>query len=182
MSTVAISKQADMPAGLLQQMLEENQQRLDVLQKTYNPVTGENSPGLRCELRIADFLDGRPQFIPVEMLCEDFILALFNCHSFYGYIQKYLPEDGDYDDQYETVVRHYIRLRCKYDFYFFAGCYAKIKNKEGGEDIPFLLRPAQLTRNGGGERGCQAALRAGQSLRKALSRYAPQRRTVSDAL
>ena len=133
-----------MPAGFLQQMLEENQQRLDVLQKTYNPVTGENSPGLRCELRIADFLDGRPQFIPVEMLSEDFILALFNCHSFYGYIQKYLPEDGDYDDQYETVVRHYIRLRCKYDFYFFAGCYAKIKNKEGGEDIPFLLRPAQL--------------------------------------
>lgn len=144
MSTVTITKQRQMPDDLLFQMQEEDLQRLAVLQKSYNPVTGENAPGLRAELRIADFLDGRPQFIPVEMLAEDFILALFNCGSFSGYIQKFLPDDDDWDSQFETVVRHYVRLRCKYDFYFFAGMYAKIKNKDGGEDLNFLLRPAQL--------------------------------------
>ena len=144
MSTVAIYKQREIPDDLFLHMMEEDEKRLAVLQKKYNPVTGENAPGLRCELIIADFLGGRSQFVPVEMLSEDFILAIMKCGSFYGYIQRYLPADDDYDVQYETVVRHYVRLRCKYDFYFFAGVYAKIKNKDGGEDLSFLLRPAQI--------------------------------------
>ncbi len=133
----------EIPQQLLQDMIQEDEHRLAVLKTSYNPVTGQNAPGLRAELRIADFLDATPQYIPVEMLCEDFILALYNCGSFTGYIQKFLPE-GDYDAQREAVIRTYIRLRCKYDFYFFAGCYAKIKNKDGGADINFILRPAQL--------------------------------------
>lgn len=139
-----IQKQEEMPLSLLQGIIDEDDVRLSRLKASYKPVTGENAPGLRAELRIADFLNGKPQFIPVEMLAEDFILALFSCGSFRGYILKYLPDEDDYEAQRETVIRHYIRLRCKYDFYFFAGVYAKIKNKEGGADINFILRPAQL--------------------------------------
>lgn len=141
-----IARKSSMPQKLLQDVITEDIRRLRPLLSSYNPLTGHNAPGLRAELCIADFLDGAMQYIPVEMLGEDFILALYKCGSFHGYIHRYLPEaeEDDYDAVYETVVRHYVRLRCKHDFYFFAGCFAKIKNKEGGPDINFLLRPAQL--------------------------------------
>lgn len=147
MNAQLIIPQEKMPPTLLEKILAENEKRLAALHENYNPVTGEKAPGLRAELHIADFLGGRPQFIPVEMLGEDFILALFKCGSFNAYIEKYLLDEQQNTPnnlQRETVIRTYIRLRCKYDFYFFAGCYAKIKNKEGGADINFRLRPAQL--------------------------------------
>lgn len=128
----------------LEIILAENQKRLDVLQRRYNPVTGQDAPGMRFETFIADFLGGEKLFLPVEMLMEPFIVALLNCGSFQEYIHKFLPKDGDYNTQREAVLRNFIRLRCKYDFYFFAYAYARIKNKDGGPDIPFYLRPAQV--------------------------------------
>ena len=133
-----------MSQSAIQTALQENAKRLSFLTRSYNPVTGQNAPGLRAEVTIADFLDGQKQYIPVEMFQEDFILALLNAGSFDNYIDRFMPEDVDYDLQREQLVRHYTRLRCKYDFYFFAYVYARIKNKEGGADIPFKLRPAQI--------------------------------------
>ena len=130
------------PQSLHQDIIVENNKRLQTLLQKYNPVTGENAPGLRAEMVLDDFLG--VQYIPAEMLAEDFILALMKCRSMHKYIETYLPDTGEYDLQYEAVVRHYVRLRCKYDFYFFAGAFAKIKNKDGGADIHFVLRPAQL--------------------------------------
>lgn len=132
-----------MNTDLLEEILIVNQKRLDVLQKKYNPFTGQDAPGMRFEAVVEDFNDGNTLFLPVEMLKEPFIVALLNCRSFQAYIAKYLP-DGDYITQRETILRYFIRLRCKHDFYFFAYVYARIKNKEGGPDIPFYLRPAQV--------------------------------------
>ena len=144
MSLVATKRQSDIPNDLLKGMLTENERRVAVLMRTYKPITGEGAPGMRFEFRLTDFLDGQKLYLPVEMLAENFIKALVNCGSFDGYIQRYLPDDGDYDTQFEAVMRYFIWLRCKYDFLFFAGAYAKIKNKDGGPDINFRLRPAQL--------------------------------------
>ncbi len=133
-----------MKQQLLQSIIAEDERRLAVLNETYNAITGENAPGLRAVVTISDLLDGQKQYIPVEMFQEDFILALINAGSVERFIELYLPTDTDFDVQKEQVIRYYVRLRCKHDFYFFAYVYAKIKNKEGGPDIPFILRPAQL--------------------------------------
>ena len=143
-TTVNIKRQTDIPDSLLQDMLAEDERRLAVLMRTYNPITGKDAPGMRFEFLLSDFLDGRTLYMPVEMLAEPFIKVLINCGSFDLYINRYLPDDGDYNQQREAVMRHFIWLRCKHDFLFFAGAFAKIKNKDGGPDINFKLRPAQL--------------------------------------
>lgn len=52
---------------------------------------------------------------------------------------------GEYnEDLRNTVIQEFLRYWAKYDFYFYCYAYARIKNKEGGEDVPFLLRPAQV--------------------------------------
>lgn len=133
-----------MPLELHTAMLEENEKRLAVLNRKYNPLTGENAPGMRAEVILADYLGGESLYLPVEMFNENLVCALVNCGSIRGYILKYLPEDTDYETTRETVFRMFTRLRCKHDFYFFAYAYGRIKNKDGGPDIPFLLRPAQI--------------------------------------
>lgn len=143
-----IKKQKEIPRQVLDSMLAENDKRMEVLMFKYNPVTGEKAPGLRAEMTLTDFLGGRTTYIPVEMFSERFIRVLYNCGSFATYIERYLDDDNlssDYDSKKETVLRTYIRLRCKYDFYFFAGVYGTIKNKDGGPDITLVLRPAQIS-------------------------------------
>ncbi len=144
LATTTIKRQKEIPKKLLQDILHEDDNRLSVLNARYNPITGEDAPGLRFELQISDFLEGQTLYLPVEMMMEPFICALMNCGSFDLYIARYLPEGGDYQSYRESVIRYFIRLRCKYDFYFFAYAYGRIKNKEGGSDIPFYLRPAQV--------------------------------------
>ncbi|MBR5689821.1 MAG: terminase, partial [Prevotella sp.] len=140
-----IKKQKSIPAKLLKEMTEENLKRMAWLKYKYNPVTGENAPGRRAVVAISDFLDGKPMYLPEQMLEHPFVKVLISCGSFKKYIERYLLQQG-YDEEAmrETCVRYFIRLRCKHDFYFFAGCYAKIKNKKGGADINFVLRPAQV--------------------------------------
>ena len=143
-TTGTIRRQKEIPQALLASILQEDEKRLAVLNACYNPITGSQAPGMRFEMTIEDFLDGQKLFLPVEMLLEPFICALMNCGSFELFIYRFMGQDVDYETCREMVVRHFIRLRCKHDFYFFAYAYARIKNKEGGKDIPFYLRPAQV--------------------------------------
>lgn len=131
------------PERLFHQMLLDNQRRLDSLNARYNPVTGQGAPGRRIAVVISDFLSGRTVYLPKTMLSEVFIRVLINCGSIQAYIAKYC-QGFDYATARETVFQLFVRLRCKHDFYFFAYCYARIKNKDGGPDIPFLLRHAQV--------------------------------------
>lgn len=127
----------------LQTILAEDKRRLESLLATYRPITGENAPGLRFECVIEDFLNGKQLWLPVEMLKEKKFCAIINCGSIAAFCERYM---GDYDQEKsrDAVFRYLIRLRCKHDFYFFAYAYARIKNKEGGDDIPFLLNHAQV--------------------------------------
>lgn len=142
-STV-IRRQRDMPQKMFADCLSLNEQRMAVLDDRYNPVTGEGAPGDRFEFALTDFLDGQPVFLPVGMLDEPFILLLIECRSFGSFIKRCLPVSDDPEAQLEALVREFTRLRCKHDFYFFAYAFGRIKNKEGGADIPFYLRHAQV--------------------------------------
>jgi hypothetical protein len=46
-----------MNTDLLEEILIENQKRLDVLQKKYNPFTGQDAPGMRFEAVVEDSND-----------------------------------------------------------------------------------------------------------------------------
>lgn len=118
-------------------------ERIDVLFRPYSPLTGENAPGVRFLFSLEELWDSRTIYLPQEMLCEHFILDLMACGSIRAYINKHLPDTEDYERTSDLLMKRFIRMRCKYDFYFFAYAYARIKNKSGGADIPFYLRPAQ---------------------------------------
>lgn len=138
-----IQKQPRIPAEVLSYMLVENMARACTLLQRYNPVTGENAPGVRVAVTIKDLLGGQTLYLPVEMFKSKTFRVIYNLGSIDAYIQKYMS-DQNQEKARTAVMRKLIRLRCKHDFYFFAGTYARIKNKEGGVDIPFYLRPAQV--------------------------------------
>lgn len=141
--TVAIKEQDAIPAKLAREILVEDRRRMSVLMDSYDPMTGENAPGVRFSCVIADFLGGQKLYLPVAMLKSRFIRMLVKCGSVSAYVAAYMP-GHNLTAAREAVVRRFCRLRCKHDFYFFAFAYARIKNKEGGKDIPFKLRPAQI--------------------------------------
>jgi hypothetical protein len=125
-----------------EEMLRENEQRRRTLFPTYNPLTGEGAPGRRRAFSLTDFMGGATLFLPLEMFSVGTIYRLARA----GSVEAFCWDTyGEYsDDLRSTVVEEFLRLRSKYDFYFFAYAYARIKNKYGGEDIPFLLNPAQI--------------------------------------
>jgi uncharacterized protein YifN (PemK superfamily) len=138
-----IKKNGNIPFELLNRLIREDSKRVNALLKRYDPLTGKGAPGKRFKCVISDFLNGEEEFLPVQMLDSKFIRALIKCGSIEGYIKRYMP-DCDLANSREAVTRRLCRIRCKHDFYFFAGAYAKIQNKNGGEDIPFYLRHAQI--------------------------------------
>ena len=142
-SSLKVRPQQQISDKKLKEILAEDKRRLKSLLASYRPITGENAPGLRFECVITDFLNGKKLWLPVEMLKEKKFCAIIKCGSIEAFCEKYMP-DFDEEKARDAVFRYLIRLRCKHDFYFFAYAYARIKNKDGGEDIPFLLRNAQI--------------------------------------
>lgn len=142
-SSLKVRPQQQISDKKLKEILAEDKRRLKSLLASYRPITGENAPGLRFECVITDFLNGKKLWLPVEMLKEKKFCAIIKCGSIETFCDKYMP-DFDQEKARDAVFRYLIRLRCKHDFYFFAYAYARIKNKDGGEDIPFLLRNAQI--------------------------------------
>jgi hypothetical protein len=142
-SSVKVRPQQKISEKKLKEILAEDTKRLKSLFATYRPITGENAPGLRFELQMPDFLQGKTLYLPVEMLKEKKFCAIIKCGSIQAFIEKYM---ADYDPAKarDAIFRYLIRLRCKHDFYFFAYAYARIKNKDGGDDIPFLLNHGQI--------------------------------------
>ena len=140
---VRTHKQPVIPKKLLEKIIQEDIRRMSVLFTRYNPLTGEKAPGVRARVVISDFMGGKALYIPIQMLRSRFVRALIHYGSIEAYVKNKL-KDGDYERARKAVWRRFVRLRCKHDFYFFAYAYARIKNKEGGPDIPFYLRPAQI--------------------------------------
>ena len=129
----------------IHQMLKENKARHIALFPDYDPITGKGAPGERRVMVIEDLMLGESAewYVPIEMYESEMFVRIISdtksielsCQFIYG---------GYDEDLRDTMVRTFLQMRAKYDFYFYAYCYARIKNKEGGEDIPFKLRPAQI--------------------------------------
>lgn len=121
-------------------ILKENDNRnADVYQK-FDPISGVGSIGKRAEVHI----DGFPletQYIPVEMLSIPLVKLLIKCGSIIKFLTEELEVEYSEEDRLK-VIEQFVRLRCRYDFAFWAALYVFIKNKGGGEDVLFrLTRP-----------------------------------------
>lgn len=121
-------------------ILKENDKRnADVYQK-FDPISGIGSIGERVEVRI----DGFPletQYIPVEMLSIPLVKLLISCGSIIKFLTEELEVEYSEEDRLK-VIEQFVRLRCRYDFAFWAALYVYIKNKGGGDDVLFrLTRP-----------------------------------------
>lgn len=121
-------------------ILKENDKRnADVYQK-FDPISGIGSIGERVEVRI----DGFPletQYIPVEMLSIPLVKLLIKCESIIKFLTEELEVEYSEEDRLK-VIEQFVRLRCRYDFAFWAALYVYIKNKGGGDDVLFrLTRP-----------------------------------------
>lgn len=121
-------------------ILKENDKRnADVYQK-FDPINGIGSIGERVEVRI----DGFPletQYIPVEMLSIPLVKLLISCGSIIKFLTEELEVEYSEEDRLK-VIEQFVRLRCRYDFAFWAALYVYIKNKGGGDDVLFrLTRP-----------------------------------------
>ena len=122
------------------EILKENDKRnADVYQK-FDPISGIGSIGERVEVRI----DGFPletQCIPVEMLSIPLVKLLIKCGSIIKFLTEELEVEYSEEDRLK-VIEQFVRLRCRYDFAFWAALYVYIKNKGGGDDVLFrLTRP-----------------------------------------
>ena len=123
-------------------ILHENAQRNAQLFATFNPVTGEGSILERVLVTITDF-PIKKQWLPKEMMKEPFVKQLAEC----GSIRKFydtLNEDAVFsNNEADYIIQTFTRIRCKYDFAFWAVIYVLISNKLGGDDIHFSLNYPQ---------------------------------------
>lgn len=118
----------------IEQILEENQRRREAQDIIFNPYTGQGSPGERILLEIPDFFI-KQQWVPERMLKVKLVRELKKKG-----VRKVAEQ---LNVSTRVVEEQFTRIRLKYDFAFWCYALAKIKNKEGGDDIPFRLNRPQ---------------------------------------
>lgn len=99
-------------------IIEENNNRKNSIPKLADPLTGDPDSPLRREYGPNALTSGKVLNIPRAMLDSEEMLRVS------------LPEQFD-------------RLRCRYDFEYWAATCAMIKDKSSGQDIPFRLNRPQ---------------------------------------
>lgn len=121
-------------------ILSINQQRIDAINATFNPITGENSIGERFELYLEDY-PLKHQWLPIAMQSIPLIKKIAKAGSIEKFITSILK--AEYNDENRLkVISQMVRLRIRYDFPFWAASFVWIKRKGGGDDVLFrLTRP-----------------------------------------
>ena len=125
----------------ISEIIQENKRRNEQNNAYFNPVTGEGSILPRTKYRLTDF-PIPTQYLPNDMLSVPLVKKLKRHGGIDGFITKHLKETPTPEIR-DKVIKSFIRIRCRYDFAFWAYSYVKIKNKGGGDDIPFLLNRSQ---------------------------------------
>lgn len=126
------------------EILEENAKRLKALRADFDPITGEDAPGVRAHLCIQDF-PIQIQNVPVQMLDDPFIRKIADC----GSIQNYLETTSDFDDcdylpTIDDIRMAIFRIRFSEDFAFWAYYEIRIEDKITGKMVPFKLNRPQI--------------------------------------
>ena len=125
----------------IREIIERNAERNALVNAPFNPVTGKGSVGERGRVVIEGF-PIRVQYLPVEMMEVPLVERLASLGSVDALLQTLGSKEEDYVTDRHKVVSQLVRLRCRYDFPFWAAMFVYIKNKGGGEDVLFrLTRP-----------------------------------------
>lgn len=121
-------------------MLNENERRNKEINQVFNPITGEGSILERVKLEISDF-PSPVQYVPKRMMKVPMVRQLAET----GSIEAFLEDLGadNTDEERQKVVEQFVRIRCLYDFCFWAALFVFIKCKGGGEDVRFVLNRPQ---------------------------------------
>ena len=106
----------------------------------YNPYTGEGAPLERKLLEIEDYYLPK-QYVPVQMFENKLIRQIYKYKSIKSFLES-LGEEYT-EESRKTIFSLLTKVRNEYDFFYWAASFAKIKNKEGGINIPFILNRAQ---------------------------------------
>lgn len=122
-------------------ILKENEKRNAVVNQVFDPISGMGSIGKRAEVHIEDF-PLETQYLPVEMLNVPLVKLLSKSGSIKDFLLNEAEVESYEEEDRLKVIKQFVRLRCEYDFAFWAALYVYIKNKGGGEDVLFrLTRP-----------------------------------------
>lgn len=121
------------------EVLKDNERRKAVINAPFNPVTGLGSLGKRVVLELPDF-PIRRQWIPTQMLAVPMVKRLSELGSLDDFIRKELGVEPDPDTR-TRVVDQFTRIRCRFDFPFWAAVFVYIKNKDldGAAEVLFRL-------------------------------------------
>lgn len=138
-----------MADNVINEIVQENIKRNAEVYAKFDPISGKGSVGERKRVHIKDF-PVKVQYLPVEMMSIPLVKQLIKHDSIDAFLKSFkedeeegceYPEE-DYDSDRLKVIQQFVRLRCRYDFPFWAAFYVYIKNKGGGEDVLFrLTRP-----------------------------------------
>lgn len=124
----------------VQDLISENNKRLEAINTPFNPYSGEGAVGERVKVSIED--SPIPvQYLPVEMMEYPLVKEIVRRGSFEDFITKSLKVEYTNEDKMKALWA-FIRIRIKEDFCFWAASFVYIKNKGGGDDVLFkLTRP-----------------------------------------
>ena len=126
--------------SVIDDILFENNRRNAEINSLFNPVTGEGSILERTKLTLPDFYIPI-QFVPKNMMKNRFVKQLKASGSIKSFIEKFY---GTADEELVGVVCNKLfRVRCRYDFAFWAATLVYIKRKGGGNDMLFRLNRPQ---------------------------------------
>ncbi len=116
-------------------ILEENIRRNNVLDAPYDHILGIGSPLERQEISFADWEN--PINIPISMANVEWVQNMSQYQSIYD-IAKATKTSSD------IINEAFIKERFKHDFEFWAGETISIEDKDTFRSVPFILRQAQL--------------------------------------
>lgn len=122
-------------------VIEENKKRNAIIGKVYKPHTGEGCWGDRIIFHLPD--SPIPlQYIPKTMFKTELVTLLHQYGSIEKFITQHLKTKGSNEIK-EEVWKHWILIRIKHDFEFWATMFVRIKDKMSDRDIPFKLNRPQ---------------------------------------
>lgn len=124
-----------------EEILKENKRRQAVIHAVFNPVTGQGSVGKRVKVSISDF-PLQTMWLPKAMMKVPLVKLLVRCGSIQKFLQQEMGVDNPTSADVHKVIEQFVRIRCRFDFPFWAAVFVYIKNKGGGPDVLFrLTRP-----------------------------------------
>lgn len=136
------SVSVDLPVEV-EAIVTENAQRNAAIRAKFNPITGEGSIGERKKIEISDF-PIPVQYIPKRMMSVPLVKQIVAAGSIEAFFEELTDGEQEYtDEEKQKIIEQFVRIRCRFDFAFWAALYVFIKQKGGGDDIHFRLNRPQ---------------------------------------